>query len=227
MSPGSTSATVCTSALSLPSRVSHSCCLSLVALRAILPTPAKEKPLKGPSIFRSHQGATDHHNGRCTLSCHMSSLIQLLAVLSSCLKLWACATSTWAPTVTTVGDEAVPPHKQCDLGHWIPHRHVIEESLCLRKPHPLRLRAVSEGHAVLSRSLRLWSGSTELQPSYASLLRLPCAGSFPKGLSVHRALGFYRCAPVPPGSETFSGFLLTIIALNILGILIQSSYLHL
>lgn len=80
--------------LALPSRVSYflpSCSAICDATKAQLLTPAKEKPFKG-TIFRGHQVAADNHNGRFILSSY-TSLVQLLAGLTSCLELWVSAMS--------------------------------------------------------------------------------------------------------------------------------------
>lgn len=88
------------------------------------------------------------------------------------LKTMACAKSVWVPAITPVGDETSPPRKQCDLGHWIPPRHVIDGKILSPQASLLRLRGVAEGRLVPNLSHCSDLEGLNLQPSTASLLCL-------------------------------------------------------
>lgn len=132
--------------------------VSPVMMRAILLTPAKQKPFKGNSIFWSLQDAFDDHNGTFTWSSHASLLIQLLAGLFSCLKPWVCALQVCTSSNNNPSGvwNCSPPRKQCDLGRWMPPGHVTDREISSTQASPLGLRDVAEGHVVFYLTLKCW-----------------------------------------------------------------------
>lgn len=146
-----------------------------VTVRTILLTPAsaKDKPFKGTSVFWSRKDDIDDHKGGFMRSSHASFFDPTSGWTVQLLKTMGWAKSIRVPTITPVGDETSPPRKQCDLGHWILPRHVIDGKILSPQASLLRLRGLAEDHLVPNLSHYSDLEGLNLQPSNASLLYLP------------------------------------------------------
>lgn len=129
-----------------------------------LPTSSEEKPFKGASNFWGHQDAIDGHNGRHMLSSHISSLIQLLVGLSSCLKHYISAMSIWTPKITKERRNSFYQQESHEtLGTGYPVDRLLMERFCPFGPLPLRIRDVAESQVVstclIYSDLKHWIGN--------------------------------------------------------------------
>lgn len=112
------------------------------------------------------------------------------------LKIAGCAKSIWVPTITPMGDETTPPRTQCDLGHWILPRHVIDGNILSPQASLLRLKGVAK--AILCPTCLMtptWKGWICIHLMHPYPIS-PDDYLFPKGLSIHWTYRFLQAYPM-------------------------------